>query len=315
MKIKYIHTLTLRESLLTAQTLPLDRLDAQLLLLHVLAHSVEGATTGEAQGRAWLLAHDDEALPPEAQQQFEALTVRRAAGEPLAYLTGFKSFYGLDVAVTPAVLIPRPDTETLVDWALAVLPPNQPAPRVLDLGTGSGAIALALKQALRHSHPQAVVWATDYSQAALQIATANALRLGLDITFLHSNWLLDLPKVRVESEGRELSPVTNPSGQPTVFDVIVSNPPYIVEGDAHLPALRHEPISALAAGSDGLADIRQIVSQAPAHLHAGGWLLLEHGFEQASAVREMLTQAGFASVQSRRDLNGIERCSGGRFLG
>ncbi len=307
--------MTLRDALLTAQALPLDRLDAQLLLLHVLARSVQRATPGEAQGRAWLLAHDDEALPPEAQQQFEALTARRAAGEPLAYLTGFKSFYGLDVAVTPAVLIPRPDTETLVDWALATLPPAQAAPRVLDLGTGSGAIALALKQALRHSHPQAVVWATDYSQAALQIATANALRLGLDITFRHSNWLRDLPKMRDVRDERELSHVSNPGGNATGFDLIVSNPPYITEGDAHLPALRHEPICALTAGADGLADLRQIIAQAPAHLYAGGWLLLEHGFEQASAVRELLTLAGFASVQSKRDLNGIERCSGGRFLG
>ncbi len=307
--------MTLRDALVTAQALPLDRLDAQLLLLHVLARSVQRATPGEAQGRAWLLAHDDEALPPEAQQQFEALTARRAAGEPLAYLTGFKSFYGLDVAVTPAVLIPRPDTETLVDWALAVLPPDQAAPRVLDLGTGSGAIALALKQALRHSHPQAVVWATDYSQAALQIATANALRLGLDITFRHSNWLRDLPKMRDVRDERELSHVSNPGGQPPGFDLIVSNPPYITEGDAHLPTLRHEPISALTAGADGLADLRQIIAQAPAHLYAGGWLLLEHGFEQASAVRELLTLGGFASVQSKRDLNGIERCSGGRFLG
>ena len=304
--------MTLQEALTTAQALPLDRLDAQLLLLHVLARAspvepkVEAGVqaTGEAKdkaqsqtkGRAWLLAHDGEALPAWAQQQFDALTARRAAGEPLAYLTGFKSFYGLELAVTPAVLIPRPDTETLVDWALALLPQDLAAPQVLDLGTGSGAIALALK----HSYSQAVVTAADNSPAALEVATANARRLQLDITFIHSNWLLD---------------VRDDDGRCPCFHLIVSNPPYIAEGDAHLPALRHEPISALAAGQDGLADIRQIITQAPAHLHPGGWLLLEHGFDQASAVRALLTQDGFASVQSRRDLNGIERCSGGQFMG
>ena len=301
--------MTLQEALFAAQALPLDRLDAQRLLLHVLA-TTAGDSPGsqredsrhaprhDHRGRAWLLAHDDEVLPPSAQQQFEALTARRAAGEPLAYLTGFQSFYGLELAVNPAVLIPRPDTETLVDWALALPlqgPQDLATPQVLDMGTGSGAIALALK----HSRATWQLTATDASEAALAVAQTNARRLGLAIVFVQSDWF--------EALGPHAA-----QGARRLFHLIVSNPPYIVEGDAHLPALRHEPASALTSGLDGLADIRRIIAQAPAHLHTGGWLLLEHGYDQASAVRSLLVQAGFADVQSRCDLNGIERCSGGQ---
>lgn len=266
----------LSQALAAARTLGLPRLDAQLLLLHTLGRS--------AHDRAWLLAHDSDALDPEAMERFLALARRRAGGEPLAYLTGVKEFYGLPLQVDARVLDPRPDTETLVEWALERLAGLR-APRVVDLGTGSGAIALALK----HAHPDAQVSAVDASADALAVARANAQRLGLDVTFLQGNWLAGL-------EGR--------------FDLIVSNPPYIAEGDPHLAALGHEPRQALTAGRDGLDDIRTITAQAPAHLQPGGWLLLEHGWDQANAVRDLLSSAGLHETQSRADLAGIARCSG-----
>mgnify|MGYP003433709733 FL=1 len=257
----------------------LERLDAQLLLLHALGQT--------KAGRAWLIAHDDDALSPAQQAAFEALVQRRLGGEPVAYLLGEKEFRGLTLQVDSRVLIPRPDTETLVDWALELLQ-GQRAPLVLDLGTGSGAIALAIK----HYCPQAQVTATDASPEALQVARANAQALGLQVTFTQSDWLGSVPHQ---------------------FHLIASNPPYIAEGDEHLAALTHEPASALSSGTDGLQDIRCIISQAPQHLHLGGWLLLEHGYDQAAAVRALLEQAGFAQVQSRQDLAGIERVSGGRW--
>ncbi len=270
---------TLRDALAQAQALGLERIDAQLLLLHVLNR--EGA------GRAWLLAHDTDTLPPPEQARFAALCQRRAAGEPVAYLRGTKEFYGLQLQVDARVLDPRPDTETLVDWALEVLAPLA-APRLLDLGTGSGAIALALQ----HQRPDAQVSAVDASADALAVAQANATRLGLAVQFAHGDWLRGV------------------AGQ---FDAIVSNPPYIAAADPHLAALRYEPLQALASGADGLDDIRAIVSQAPAHLLPGGWLLLEHGWDQAGAVQALLRVAGFAEVQSRKDLAGIARCSGGQW--
>ena len=271
---------TLAQALSQAHTLGLARIDAQLLLLHTLGRP--------DAGRAWLLAHDTDELDEAAQTQFIALCQRRAAGEPVAYLTGRKEFYGLALQVDARVLDPRPDTETLVDWALELIAPL-PAPRLADLGTGSGAIALALQS----QRPTAQVLAVDASSDALAVAQANATRLGLRVHFRQGDWMAGL-------EG-------------LVFDAIVSNPPYIAAEDPHLAALTHEPLQALASGADGLEDIRTIVAQAPAHLVAGGWLLLEHGYDQAEAVRDLLRAAGFGAVSSRQDLAGIERCSGGRW--
>ncbi len=257
--------------------LGLERLDAQLLLLHVL---------GRPQNdRAWLVAHDSDPLAPDAEMRYINLTRRRAAGTPLAYLTGQREFYGLTLQVDARVLDPRPDTETLVDWALEHLTPQG---SVLDLGTGSGAIALALKS----QRPGARAEAVDTSPEALAVAQANAQRLALDVAFHHGHWL---------------------EGLQGTFELIVSNPPYITEDDPHLEQLGHEPRLALTSGPDGLDAIRAIVAQAPAHLQPGGWLLLEHGWDQAAAVRALLTEAGFTEVQSRRDLAGIERCSGGQW--
>jgi release factor glutamine methyltransferase len=285
--------MTLAQALNTAQAQGLDRLDAQLLLLHALGRSVHD--------RAWLLAHDGDTLPPAAQAAFEAAVQRRANGEPAAYLTGHQEFFGLNLQVDRRVLVPRPDTETLVEWALSLLPPpvgGLPPPgegggeggqplRIIDLGTGSGAIALALK----HNRPDLQVTAVDASADALAVAQANARRLELEVDFQAGCWLSQVT-------GR--------------FDLIVSNPPYIAAQDQHLAALRHEPLQALASGVDGLDDIRRIITQARAHLQPGGWLLLEHGWDQAAPVRSLLAEAGLAEVQSRLDLAGVERCSGGR---
>ena len=271
--------MTLQQALTTAQTQGLARIDAQMLLLHTL-----GRSTGD---RAWLITHDTDTLDPAVQERFEALCQRRLAGEPVAYLTGTKAFYGLELQVDARVLDPRPDTETLVDWVLEVLD-GHPAPRLLDLGTGSGAIALALQ----HQRPDASVLAVDASEDALAVARANASRLGLAVQLRHGQWM----------EGLE-----------GVFDAIVSNPPYIPAADPHLAALTHEPLQALASGADGLEDIRAIVAQAPAHLKPGGWLLLEHGWDQAPAVCTLLRSAGLEQVQGRKDLAGIVRCSGGRW--
>jgi release factor glutamine methyltransferase len=275
---------TLGSALAAAQALGLDRLDAQLLLLHTLGRP--------DSDRGWLLAHDGDGLPAGAADRFRALCLRRAAGEPLAYLVGSKAFYGLQLQVDGRVLVPRPDTETLVDWALEALSgPGMPAgARVLDLGTGSGAIALALKK----TRPALDLGAVDASAGALAVARANADRLGLDVRFIEGSWL------------------ENVSGH---FHLIASNPPYVAEGDSHLAALSHEPQNALIAGPDGLDDIRTIIAQAPAHLHAQGWLLLEHGYNQAAAVRGLLAARGFAGVQSRTDLAGVQRCSGGCWPG
>ena len=232
------------------------------------------------------MAHDDDVLPEQTLDTFRSFSLRRAAGEPLAYIVGYKEFFGLRFAVDARVLVPRPDTETLVQWALDVVQ-GITAPDILDLGTGSGAVAIALAHSLK-----ARVTATDFSEDALAIASQNARQLNTNVQFIHSNWF---EKV---------------SGH---YHVIVSNPPYIANADPHLAALTHEPLNALAAGEDGLSDIRQIVEYAPEHLPPGGWLLLEHGYDQASGVCELLTRRGFAQVQSRMDLAGIARCSGGRW--
>lgn len=270
---------TVADALGLARTLGLARIDAQLLLLHVLGRA--------ATDRAWLLAHDTDMLASDASRRYQTLCLRRATGEPVAYLTGSKEFYGLALSVDARVLDPRPDTETLVDWALELIAPL-PAPRIADLGTGSGAIALALQ----HQRPAARVLAVDASTDALAVAQANAQRLTLPVQFAHADWLQGV-------EGR--------------FDAIVSNPPYIAAADPHLAALTHEPLSALASGTDGLDDIRTIVVQSPDHLLPGGWLLLEHGHDQADAVCALLREQGFAEVQSRMDLAGIARCSGGQW--
>ena len=273
--------LTCSQTLSGAQTLGIEKLDAQLLLLHVL-----GRPESE---RAWLLAHDEDVLGSAAVDAFRDLCLRRATGEPLAYLVGHKEFFGLRFAVDARVLIPRPDTETLVQWALDTLQAlGADCPDVLDLGTGSGAVAAAIA-----NHTRCMMLAVDASADALAVAVANAAQLGLHITFAQSNWF-------DEVNGR--------------FECIVSNPPYIATGDVHLADLKHEPTGALVAGSDGLDDLRTIIDKAPAHLLDGAWLLLEHGYDQAEAVRGLLTQRGFAQVQSRNDLAGIARCSGGRWL-
>jgi release factor glutamine methyltransferase len=254
----------------------LARVDAQMLLLHALARPVHE--------RAWLLAHDTDLLTEAQQHNWGQALQRRLQGEPVAYITGHKDFFGLTLKVDARVLDPRPDTEILVEWALELLPSSQPT-RVLDLGTGSGAVALALQ----HHRPAAQVTAVDASADALAVASANAQRLNLAVKCVISHWM---------------DAVLGP------FELIVSNPPYVAEGDPHLAALTHEPMSALTSGADGLDDIRQIIAQAPSRLAPGGWLLLEHGWDQAAAVQALLRTAGFVQVQSRRDLGGIERCTG-----
>ena len=279
---------TVTACLRQAQTQGLARVDAQILLLHSLQRPLHD--------RAWLLAHDSDTLTPAQSNAWQDALQRRLSSEPVAYITGRKDFFGLTLAVDARVLDPRPDTETLVDWALACLPDSAPSSsssnrslRILDLGTGSGAVALALQ----HARPDATVWALDASEDALAVARANAARLQLGVQFIASDWL---SAVDIQRTGR--------------FDLIVSNPPYVAEGDPHLAALTHEPLQALTSGPDGLDDIRQIIAQAPACLTPGGWLLLEHGWDQATQVQALLREAGFEQVQSRRDLSGIERCTG-----
>lgn len=279
---------TVAQCLRQAQTLGLARVDAQMLLLHGLQRPLHD--------RAWLLAHDGDTLTTAQKTTWQNALQRRLQGEPVAYITGRKDFFGLTLAVDARVLDPRPDTETLVEWGLACLAESTPtasatngSPRVLDLGTGSGAVALALQ----HARPDATVWAVDASEDALAVARANATRLNLSVQFIASDWL---SAVDVQRTG--------------LYDLIVSNPPYVAEGDPHLAALTHEPLQALTSGPDGLDDIRQIIAQAPACLAPGGWLLLEHGWDQADPVQALLREAGFEQVQSHRDLSGIARCTG-----
>lgn len=271
---------TLDQCLQGAQAQGLARVDAQLLLMWALGH--------DPHDRAWLIAHDDEPLSELTAERWQAALQRRLNGEPMAYILGEQAFFGLNLRVGPGVLVPRPDTETLVQWALD-LAPNQTGVRCWDVGTGSGAIALALCR----ERPQWTITASDLSAEALRVAQGNAERLGFEVRWAQGPWLAAVPDER--------------------FDFIVSNPPYIAEGDPHLGALHHEPLSALTAGTDGLDDLRTLITQAPDRLSAGGWLLLEHGHDQAHAVRALLRQAGFAEVNSRKDLAGIERCSGGQW--
>ena len=254
------------------------KLEAQYLLQHILKIN-----------RAWLISHENDALQPNIHAAFEALLQRRLNGEPIAYIFGYREFYGLKLKVTTDTLIPRPDTETLVEAALAKIPQNTTR-KILDLGTGTGAIALAIAK----HRPQAHVTATDASQAALNIALENAQNLNItNISFVLSDWFSALNNEK--------------------YDVIVSNPPYIKHDDVHLQQgdLRFEPISALASGKDGLDSIRQIVKTAPQHLNPHGWLLLEHGYNQASEVRKLLTQHGFTTISSVKDFGDNERVTQG----
>lgn len=259
--------------------LPLEPLENRILLCHVLGLTRVGLITGS--GRA---------LTDEEAAQLSALVERRLKGEPIAYIVQQREFFGLPFQVSPAVLIPRPDTELIVELALDRLATGA---RLLDMGTGSGAIAVAIA----HTRPDALVTALDVSEAALAVARANAAANGTDVRFVRSDWFTALEGERFDT-----------------FDLIASNPPYIAAGDAHLAQgdLRFEPTGALTDGADGLAALRTIVTGAGNHLAAGGWLLLEHGYDQAQAVRTLLLDAGYADVQSWRDLGGIERVSGGR---
>jgi len=260
-----------------------DAAEAQRLLAAVLG-----------QGRGWLLAHEQFALGPEARAQYGAWIARRAGGEPFAYITGVKEFWSLPLRVTPDVLVPRPETELLVERALALLPdapPGGPPVRIADLGTGSGAIALALA----HERPQWQVTATDRSAAALEVARGNARQLGLaNLRFLQGEWLAPLAGERL--------------------DLLVSNPPYIAADDPALddPALRHEPIGALRSGDGGLADLRALIVAAPGHLRPGGWLLLEHGATQGEAVCALFASQGWTRVRCHADLSGKPRVSEAR---
>jgi release factor glutamine methyltransferase len=259
--------------------LPLEPLENRILLCHALGLS-----------RVSLITQSERALTAAEAAALSALVQRRLGGEPIAYIVGRREFFGLDFQVNDAVLIPRPDTELIVELALERLTPDG---RLLDMGTGSGAIAVAVA----HTRPEARVMALDVSEAALDVARANAAANAAAVRFVRSDWFAAL--------GTE------------TFDVIASNPPYIAAGDVHLAQgdLRFEPAGALTDHADGLSALRAIIGGAGAHLAAGGWLLLEHGYDQASAVRTLLADRGYTDVQSWRDLAGIERVSGGRVGG
>lgn len=256
--------------------LPLDALENRILLCHALRLP-----------RVALITQSERVLTAEETSTLNALVQRRLDGEPIAYIVGEREFFGLPFKVTPSVLIPRPDTELIVELALERALQGQ---RLLDMGTGSGAIAVAIA----HTRPDLEVTALDVSEDALEIARANAAANAAQVRFLRSDWYAALGEER--------------------FHLVVSNPPYIVAGDRHLSEgdLRFEPVDALTDHADGLSDIRTIVDGAAAHLEQDGWLLLEHGYDQAEAVRALLSARGFVEVQSWRDLAGIERVTGGR---
>ena len=252
------------------------RLDAELLLAQVLGCQ-----------RAQLLLRDDEELPVIVSDAYRELLQRRADGEPVAYLIGRQGFWTLDLEVDHDVLVPRPETELLVELALSLMARETTA-ELVDLGTGSGAIALALKQ----ERPGAQVDASDASSAALAVAQRNAWRLDLHVDFHGGSWWDALPAHRR-------------------YALAVSNPPYVAADDPHLAALRHEPLQALSDGADGLQDLATIIAGAPPRLLPGGWLLVEHGYDQGEAVRALFGAAGFTRIETRRDLEARERCTGG----
>lgn len=260
----------------------IGRMEARLLLQHV---------TGLSASR--LISHPEQILETETITRYTSLVVRREQGEPIAYLIGHREFYGREFRVAPGVLIPRPETELLVERALAKVA-DIPAPRILDLGCGSGCIAITLAL----ERPDACVHAVDVSTDALAIASDNAKRLGAKVTFIESDWFNELAHY---SESKH-------------YHLIVSNPPYIVENDPHLfqGDLPHEPMSALASGADGLDALRHLIAGAPAYLQAEGWLLLEHGYDQAEAVELLLREGAYTEIEQNRDLAGILRVSGGR---
>ncbi|MDQ6679759.1 MAG: peptide chain release factor N(5)-glutamine methyltransferase [Pseudomonadota bacterium] len=275
--------LTVATALGEARVVGLDRLDAELLLCHVLSCR-----------RTWVLAHGEAALDNATATEWRGLAARRRTGEPLAYLVGEKEFHGLTLTVDRHVLVPRPDTELLVDRALEILhlqAAGHARPRVVDLGTGSGAIALAVKAACAATR----MCASDDSHEALDVARANATRLAIEIEFRAGSWWTPWTGER--------------------FDLALANPPYVAVADPHLLALRDEPSSALVAGVDGLSALRAIVAGARGHLEPRGWLLLEHGCAQAGAVQELLHDAGFSAVETLRDLDGNPRCTGGKLGG
>lgn len=254
-------------------------LEAQLLLQHVLNVN-----------RAWLIAHESDELTSEQFLAFEVLLQRRISGEPIAYILGNREFFGLNLKVTPDTLIPRPDTEILVESALEKIPKNQPD-KILDLGTGTGAIALAIAK----NRPNAHVTAVDFSENALKVAQENAKNLAIqNVTFFQSDWFSAMQNQR--------------------FDVIVSNPPYIENDDAHVNQgdLRFEPKSALTSGADGLDDIRHIVRESLTFLNPQGWLMLEHGYNQAEKVRERMSASGFTEVVTIKDYGGNDRVTIGK---
>ncbi len=261
---------------------PEPRLDRRLLLQFVLKRS-----------HAWLASHPEYALQPAELTQFRQLLSLREQGHPMAYLLGFREFHGLELAVSPAVLIPRPETEGLVDWSMELLPERSDA-RVLDMGTGSGAIAVSL---LYH-RPALHITATDISAGALEIAKDNARRWQPEgshpIHFHSGNWFAGLPH------------------QPP-YDLILSNPPYVNDDDPRLNQgdVRHEPDLALKGGQDGLDALRILIATAPSYLRQGGWLLLEHGYDQGASCRALLQSAGFSGITTRTDLAGIGRLTGG----
>jgi release factor glutamine methyltransferase len=261
-------------------SLPLDPLENRILLCHATGLS-----------RVQLITRAEQALDEEQAARLQALVQRRLAGEPIAYIVGKREFFGLDFEVSEAVLIPRPDTELIVELAVERLPPRG---RLLDMGTGSGAIAVSVA----HARPDASVTALDLSDEALAVARRNAANNGTRVRFLRSDWFDALD-----------------AGD--TFEVIASNPPYIAAGDEHLSQgdLRFEPTGALTDHADGLSALRAIVEGSPAHLVPGGWLLMEHGYDQAASVRALLDAGGYTEVQSWRDLAGIERVSGGRIPG
>ncbi len=269
-------------SALRRASLQAEPADAEILLAHALQRD-----------RAWLIAHAGDALPEAARRRFEALLARRAQGEPVAYLRGTQGFWTLQLTVTPDTLIPRPETELLVELALARLTHEGPL-RVADLGTGSGAIALAIAK----ERPAIAVVATDLSGEALAVARGNARAQAIaNVEFRQGSWFVPLAGER--------------------FDLIASNPPYIADGDPHLQQgdLRHEPAAALSSGAEGLSAIREIVLNASAHLRSGGWLLIEHGWRQGQAVRELFLRAGMEAVRTGRDLEDRERVTLGGWRG